>query len=305
MTVSASPASIDALVAGLVDYAGLFPPAGLDMATAVRNYAAYLADPDRRMLGRFIVPAARLEEWESVFPVPPRGLTPPCWRLSALVGPDVAGDSSRIAEFNRRHRPGRGTGWGSIETIEVPVDSPATLRAALAARPDDVAVFAELPPAGDPTSLIAEIAHAGGRAKIRTGGLTPQSIPPAADVVHFLRACARAAVPFKATAGLHHPVRAEYRLTYEADSPSAVMHGFLNLFVAATFVRIGLPAADAIAILEETDPVAFRFDADNVTWRTRQAPTAALRATRANFGLSFGSCSFREPVDELRALQLI
>jgi hypothetical protein len=80
------------------------------------------------------------------------------------------------------------------------------------------------------------------------------------------------------------------------------MHGFVNVFVAATFVRIGVPASDAVAMLEETAPGAFAFDADGVTWRNRRATTPAIRAARTNYALSFGSCSFREPVDELRGL---
>jgi hypothetical protein len=305
VTVSTTLTPIEALVAGLVDYAGLFPPAGLDMATAVRNYATYLADPDRRILGRFIVPVARLEEWESAFPIPARGLTIQPWRLSALVGPDIAADMARVADFNRRHRPGRGTGWATIETTEAVIDSAGAMRVAAGASPEDVALFAEVPIDSDPVALVAEASRVGARAKIRTGGVTPRSIPDSGRIVEFMRACARSAVPFKATAGLHHAVRGPYRLTYEPDSLSAVMHGFINLFLAATFVRIGVPAADAVAILDETDWSAFRFDAEQVTWRTRQAPAVAIHAMRRNFGLSFGSCSFREPVDEMRALQLI
>jgi hypothetical protein len=227
VTVFTTLTPIEALVAGLVDYAGLFPPAGLDMPAAVRSYAAYLADPDRRVLGRFIVPVARLEEWESVFPTPPRGLTIQPWRLSALVGPDIGADMARVADFNRRHRPGRGTGWATIETTEAVIDSPGAMRVAASASPEDVALFAELPTGDgvDPAVLVAEAARVGARAKIRTGGVTARAIPEAAQIVDFLRACARSAVPFKATAGLHHALRGRYRLTYEPDSPAAVMHG--------------------------------------------------------------------------------
>ena len=47
---------------GLVDYAGLFPPAALAMAEAARRYAAYLGSPEAWMLGRFVVPVERLDE---------------------------------------------------------------------------------------------------------------------------------------------------------------------------------------------------------------------------------------------------
>jgi hypothetical protein len=302
-------APIDALVTGLVDYAGLFPPAALAMGPAVRSYASYLgaAEVDRSAVGRFVVTAARLEELEDqAMPLIRRGSPP--WHVSALVGPDIEGDVARIEVFNRRHRPGRGTGFATIDAIEGKANSPVEIERLLAGRGDDMELFVELPTASDPSGLVAEMARLGGnapvRAKIRTGGVTPDSIPPAEEIVTFLRACARSAVAFKATAGLHHPMRGAYRLTYASDSPTATMHGFLNMFVAATFVRIGVPAADAVSMLEETSATAFAFDAEGVTWHTRRATTPAIRAARANYALSFGSCSFREPVDELRGLGL-
>jgi hypothetical protein len=300
---SARLASVDALTNGLVDYAGLFPPAGLEMEAALRHYASCLTDPQRAMLGRFVVPAARLEELEGVALATVSRVGPGTpWRISALVGPDAPADAARIADFNRRQGPGRGTGWAIVDTIEAPASTSADLARILASRPDDVTLYVELPTATDPSPMIADLALVGARAKVRTGGLTAESIPSSAALVRFFRACARAAVPFKATAGLHHPIRAAYPLTYEPGAATAVMHGFVNLFVAATFVRIGVPASDAVAMLDETSPSAFAFDADGVTWRTRRATTPAIRAARANYATSFGSCSFREPADELRGL---
>ena len=60
MTTKAIAAGLRALLEGVFDYAGLFPPARLDMAETVRNYARYLDDEHAWMLGRFIVPTARL-----------------------------------------------------------------------------------------------------------------------------------------------------------------------------------------------------------------------------------------------------
>jgi hypothetical protein len=298
-------ASIDALTSGLIDYAGLFPPAGLDMATAVRNFASYANDEYRRVLNRFIVPVARLEEFEEAA-APHLSRSGPRWHLSVLAGPcDIEAGVSRVADFNRRHRPGRGTGRASIDVIEAKSSTAAEVAEFVRLRPTDVAMDFEIPTASDPSPLIGEIARAGGRAKIRTGGVTADAIPSVAEVVRFLRACARGAVAFKATAGLHHAVRGEYKLTYAPDSPSAVMHGFLNVFCAAAFVRTGIPATDAVAMMEETAAEAFLFDGAGVTWRSRRITTPAIKAARANFSLSFGSCSFTEPIDELRALHLI
>src|SRR5436309_1541360 len=59
---SMSHASLTALMTGLVDYAGLFPPAQLSMADAAANYLQYRASGDAWMLGRFVCPAPRLGE---------------------------------------------------------------------------------------------------------------------------------------------------------------------------------------------------------------------------------------------------
>ena len=295
-------ASIDALTSGLIDYAGLFPPAGLDMATAVRNFASYANDEYRRVLNRFIVPVARLEEFEEC--ASPHLARPGArWHLSVLAGPsDIEAGVSRVTDFNRRHRPGRGTGRASIDVIEAKASTAAEIAAFARVRPADVAMDFEIPIAADPSPLIGEIARANGRAKIRTGGVTPDSIPGVAEVVRFFRACARGAVAFKATAGLHHAIRGEYKLTYASDSPSAVMHGFVNVFCTAAFVRTGITATDAVAMMEETAAEAFQFDGGGVTWRNRRITTPAIAAARANYSVSFGSCSFQEPIDELRAL---
>src|SRR5438477_108730 len=88
------------------------------------------------------------------------------------------------------------------------------------------------PPAGlSMPDAVATLAITGQRAKIRTGGVTPEAFPKSAEIVRFVRTCLAANVPFKATAGLHHPIRCFHPLTYDADSPQGTMHGFLNLFL--------------------------------------------------------------------------
>jgi hypothetical protein len=147
-----------------------------------------------------------------------------------------------------------------------------------------------------------EVKRAGGFAKLRTGGVKPEAIPSVADVAAFIAACAERRLPFKATAGLHHPVRAQQPLTYDADPPRAVTHGFLNVFLAAAFAWHG--DCDLEPVLAETDPAAFRFD-DRAHWRDRSLSAEQVRAARTQFAHSFGSCSFEEPVRDLEALGLL
>ncbi len=297
--------ALRALLAGSIDYAGLFPPAGLDMATSVRQYAEYREDPDAWALGRFVVPAGRLEELAAqaaaFAPRVPEG-SGAAWRLSALLGPDPARDLQAIGEFNCRHAAA-GAPALSADVVEARADSVEAIGRLLALVPRWARAYVEIPLEPDPAPLLAALARAGGRAKIRTGGVTPEAIPTPEAVARFLKACTDLGLPFKATAGLHHPLRAEYRLTYAPDSPRGTMFGFLNVFLAAALLRGGMSQADAARLLDERDPAALRFSADALEWRGHRANRAAIVEARAAGIVAFGSCSFTEPVGELRPFQ--
>jgi hypothetical protein len=202
--------------------------------------------------------------------------------------------------FNTSH-----AGRAIVDAVELKAASPEDADAALAALPSGLTAFVEVPLDEDLDGLLATLKRRGARAKIRTGGVVPDAIPDPADVARFIAACAAAGVPWKATAGLHHPVRAEQALGYEPASPRAVMHGFLNVFAAAAFARTGATPADLDAVLREQQASAFRFDDAGLAWRRLRASTRELAATRHDFAGSFGSCSFAEPVADLRALGVL
>jgi hypothetical protein len=305
MTVVAAMPSVDTLVSGLVDYAGLFPPASLDLATAARNYGSYRTDEHWRLLGRFILPAVQLDEFHgAATKALPRRRTDEPWRLSVLAGQDVAADLARITSFNNAYAKSP-SGRAIVDAVEGKAATVAEIEALATVTPRTFELFVEIPIDPDPAPLLAALARRGARAKVRTGGVTPDAIPAAALLARFMAGAVRARVAFKATAGLHHPVRAMHPLTYEADSPRAVMHGFFNVFLAAAFLGTGATEAEAVEVLEEMDPVAFRFAPGGVRWRDRHLTTTDLRTTRDQIARAFGSCSFREPVDDLRALHLL
>jgi hypothetical protein len=283
-----------------IDYAGLFPPAGLHMSAAVDNYLRYRAGPEAWALGRFIVPATRLAEFEEAAGdgSSQRAGGPP-WRLSALVGPDLAGDLNQIADFQRRHQ---GTAPDmTVDTIEAKADGVNAIQETMRSVPGRLQVYFELPIDRDPIDHLPTLARVGARAKVRTGGVTPQAFPSTPSLARFIHACVRAKVPFKATAGLHHALRAEYRLTYEEDSDTGVMFGFLNLFLATALARQGTGEPETCEILEESSPAAFRIDDGAIGWRNRRFDRDTLGRARESI-VSFGSCSFTEPIDELHSL---
>jgi hypothetical protein len=294
-TLTASPA-LRALVAEVVDYAGLFPPASLSMEAAVAAYAEYLASADAWMLGRCVVPVSRLDELAAAAGLV-TGLRGAPWRLSALVGDDAEGDALRIEAFNARH-----AALFVVDAAEARAASVERIGALSRAIGSSLAVYLEVPADPDPAPLLDAVRRAGARAKVRTGGVTAEAFPPAAHLARFLVRCAALQLPFKATAGLHHPLRGEHPLTYEPGAPSATMFGFLNVLVAAVLAARGAGERELVDVLDERDAAAFSFDATGMAWRDQRLPLGALAVTRASFAVAFGSCSFREPVDALQEL---
>jgi hypothetical protein len=136
--------------------------------------------------------------------------------------------------------------------------------------------------------------------KMRCGGGEPTDVPAVGDAAAFIAACRDASVPFKATAGLHHPIR------HYDDGLDTEMHGFLNVFAAAVFAaEHGLDLPDVQALLREENADNFRFLKDAFAWRDLTVPLEGVQHARETLALSFGSCSFEEPIDHLRDLELL
>jgi hypothetical protein len=301
--------SLRDLLSGLIDYAGLFPPAALDMRTATRKYAGYREGEYRWALGRFVVPIARLDEFEKAV----EGILPDggwegneFWRLSALGGGALSSDLNRVAEFNqKRATSDSSAGAATIDAIEIKAAQPADIENAMRLAPANLTPYFEIPIGGDPTELIKSVAETEARAKVRTGGVTADAFPSSFDLARFIKICAEEDVPFKATAGLHHPLRSVNKLTYAPDSASAMMHGFLNVFLAAAFAQSGMDVDRLVELLEEKSTEAFQFDGGGVTWRDEMIVRGQLRNSRNLLAIAFGSCSFEEPIEDLKKIGLL
>lgn len=312
--------SIRTLMAGLVDYAGLFPPAKLDMQLAVETYARAKMGGEEWVLGRFICPVSRLREFSKAAAVMMPGthatsgyreyadvMEP--WRISALIDGKLESDLATIGEFNEHHSK-EDAGRAVVDAIELKVPAASDIDGAIEVIPDEIYPFFEVPgelvTKGDTRGFVAALAGNAAAAKIRTGGVTPEAFPTPFQVAQFITACAGARVPFKATAGLHHPIRAVYPLTYDKEPPRGIMHGFLNVFLAAAMAcHHGIEATKAGAILEERDIGNFHFTPEGVRWRDLFLEATDIAECREAVALSYGSCSFDEPVDEMRAAGLL
>lgn len=298
------------LLGGLVDYAGLFPPAALAMDQAVRQYAHQRAGGTGWILGRFICPAAALGQLSTHGePFFPRDAGAIPWRIAVTATDDVSADLQAIERFNARHRTCFEECGAVVDVLEARAADGAVLDTLLATVPAALTLYVELPVVADPAPLMARIAAAGRRAKMRTGGVTPEAFPSTSQVARFLAAGVRFGVPCKATAGLHHALAGDYPLSDDPSAPAARQFGYLNMILAAAVLAAGGSTTDAAAALEESDPGTITLDDAALRWRHAGMEHAfdrtALQRLRESGFVSFGSCSFTEPVGEARALGLL
>ena len=265
------------LLEGVVDYAGLFPPAALDLRSAAENYAAYLEGEQAWMLGSFVAPAGRLHE---LAPLIPRRQRP--WNVSALAGTGVRDDIRAVELFEAG-------GAGRVKWIEVKANSLEQIRQAREWTPRTKGIYFEITEA----ALLDAVRACGARAKLRTGGLTPDAVPKSDTVARFLSATRDKQVPFKCTAGLHHALR------------SAEMHGFLNVLLASVFAQTAVSNEELVEILEARSGAVFGWEEDGVTWHQYRVTNQQIAQARERGMISFGSCSFEEPVAGLQSLGLL
>ncbi len=276
-----------ALLSGCIDYAGLFPPAGLDLASTMNEYGRYHDGADAWALGPLVLPVGSLAGFRSRRPVGAEH-----WPLSLLLGPEWKNDI-RFAEQ-------LGIPLRTIEFKPAEIGQIAAVRRAL---PPEARIYFEVCAGALAPEYLAAVAEEGACAKIRTGGVKQEAIPEAPEIARLLDCCMRRGVAFKATAGLHHALRGIHPLTYEPHSDRAPMHGFVNVILAAAMIYAGGDLKQAVALLEDDSRANFAIEEDAVRWCGESFSAKALGDTREHFMLSFGSCSFTEPLAELRQMR--
>ncbi|HVS38431.1 MAG TPA: hypothetical protein VMS17_22930 [Gemmataceae bacterium] len=305
-------ASLRALLSHVIDYAGLFPPAKLPLDQAIRNYARDRQEADAWMLGRFVIATADLGQLAPYRGGLAAGLVP-----VGLAAVGRGGDGMRSVQFGvaddmKAAAPfGPAAGGLSVEVLECrgPLD-PETATAAVALSPP-LTLYYEIVFSGDWRPALGATAAAladrnarrpswrPGRAglKLRTGGLDASAFPTIEEVATVIAACRDAGVPLKFTAGMHHPIR-----RFDAGL-NTQMHGFINVFVAGVLAHARRLDEEALrAVLADEDPDHFAFTDAGLSWQDHHASIVEIADARRDFVTSFGSCSFDEPRDDLRAL---
>jgi len=286
--------AIEALLTRMIDYAGLFAPASLDMATAVRNYHDYLRGEHAWMLGNFIVPARRLAEFTEAFNEVCCEEQESPWTLSVVcLEEDPRDDGKLIDAFQE--------GAAYLSAFEAKAIHEAAAWNILAALPRSGRRYIEFPPDLAP-GVLPVLNEYEARAKIRTGGITADAIPQPETILRFLRACLAQRVAFKATAGLHHAVRGMHRLTYSLSTPVAKTHGFLNVFLCAGLAMTGAVDEALMRTLLEEDAQVFQLDDGWIKWHDQRLSAEQIFRLRTTLADGFGSCSFTEPIDDLKTM---
>ena len=301
-------ASLRALLERSIDYAGMFPPCSLVLEHALKNQALYIRSADVWILGAFVLPIAEFDaakQWLAQFS-PQHPL-----RVSAL-GPKtdnaVAFEQSlqKTAE-SIRSLSAHNVDLISITQLEIflPGDVDLAQLREVRSIAGSVAVFWEAPADRAPHT-IALLAEHNSEAdapvfgcKLRTGGVTADTFPTSAQLAKALILPATHQVPIKFTAGLHHPIR-RYR-----DEVHTKMHGFLNVLGAAVLAaEHRWDDKQTAVMLEDEDAKSFLFEDEFFAWREWKIDNKRLKYRR-QFVTSFGSCSFDEPREDLRALNLL
>ncbi|MDX1618018.1 MAG: hypothetical protein R3224_04485 [Balneolaceae bacterium] len=319
--------SLHAFMENIIDYAGLFPPADLPMEASIRNYAEYRNTDDAWMLSRFIIPWDRLTELKNYREElneegPPYDFSVLGSKKDTvpdfLLMMEALSESLRIVheEHGRRMTTGMleiklpdEAAFSHNEELirEVMDETAGRLNEASPTVPGWVfyeSYFEKSWKKDIEAAVEAIIQHnekgsgdpkAG--LKIRCGGVRAEQFPTLEQLSYTLITARDSGVPVKCTAGLHHPVRIYH------DSVQTKMHGFLNVFGGGMLAHVhGLGSDELTEILREEDPEAFAFTGEGFSWGERSVPTEEIRRLRSHALISFGSCSFDEPREDLRKL---
>lgn len=325
--------SVQAFMTDIIDYAGLFPPAKLPLAEAFKNYVQYVQGGDRWMLSHFIISVNQLEALSSLLP---QYTVPPTPFLLSVLGrasthsdtflKDLALDLQIINNFQQQHQAKIMVDMfeGKLPTDLIPnTDKIHTLLLSVAelfregfksTKIKTILPFYEVMPASNwhktaeatikamaaynqnpNQTLISQIGF-----KLRCGGVEAAAFPSTARVAFIIAACRDANIPLKATAGLHHPIR------HFNETVQTKMHGFINVFGSALLAyQHHLDEAQIKNILEDETSTHFKFDNNGFGWQDLTIANSDIVNLRQKALISYGSCSFDEPREDLKQLNLL
>jgi hypothetical protein len=323
--------SLKKLITNLIDYAGLFPPASLPLNEAYKNYIRYINESDEWILSKFICPAKQLsslaelikeDDNDKSFSISVLG------RGGANAEEFIKGTAEDVVLITQFLQQRKQKSLPDAFEVRFPedlilennIDAMYEVMNSAAAVckeniPFPVKIFFELPLKNDWKASVNNFAAALKKhneyfgqdknfprsgLKLRTGGVEASAFPSVEQVAYVINTCYENQLPVKFTAGLHHPVR------HYNDSVKTRMHGFLNIFGAAVLLYGNdLLEEDLVNIISDEQAGNFKFDDEFFRWKEFKAPLQVIENARKNFAISYGSCSFDEPREDLHSLKLM
>lgn len=314
--------SLKNFTSNIIDYAGLFPPASLELAQAFHNYVFYKQGENKWMLNKFIIPAKRLPELTELMEN---------MKIESTVHFSVLGSGGdTISDFNQNftrdinyikdflNSNGSSVSFDAFEVrlpkellgkeedddmLDLMIDVSDKLDKSLN---KSVPVFYEVSLSENYENEIIRVVETIASLnkncgyKLRTGGTEPSAFPSAELIAFAIITCCEFNVPMKCTAGLHHPVK------HFDESVNTYMHGFFNIFGAGILAYTSnLDEMELIEIINDEEPFEFIFNENGFEWNEIEVTNAQIKDARENFMISYGSCSFDEPIEDLKMLDLL
>ena len=329
--------SLRTFMNGLIDYAGLFPPADLPLNEAIEEYVSQLKSNNSSMLSRFIIHTSKLNDLEQFLPL---FSDLDALRLSVLGGGGnsdddylnkITGNIADITKFREKHGEKI-----EIDVIEckMPSNSPSRktmvevttllnenglthyheflklpeINMNYSTDVDESIWDEEIVPT---VELLSKMKNTG--IKLRCGGVVKEAFPTVEQIAAMIQTCVIAEVPMKFTAGLHHPIR------HFAEEYDEYMHGFINTFGAGIFATT-FPKPNNLQekyrmfillshMIDDQNAENFSFTNNSLIWKVGddrdtefEIDDEKIKTAREKSMISYGSCSFQEPIDDLSQL---
>lgn len=314
--------SLRTFAGSIIDYAGLFPPASLGLGQAFHNYLFYRQGDMKWMLNKFIIPAGRLEELTDLMK---DMKIEDKISFSVLSSGGGSADDFRVSmEADIKNIIGFVSDHGTLVSIDafeaklpndiVKQESSDEMLKLMNEVSDcleknlgkSIPVYFEASLNEDHEIVIVRvvesIASLGKSCgfKLRTGGTEASAFPTSEQIAFAIMTCCEFEVPMKCTAGLHHPIR------HYNSEVSSNMHGFLNVFGAGILAYTdGFDESELLEVLDEEDPYEFIFKEEGFEWNNTNVEISEIKEARDKFMISYGSCSFDEPIEDLKILELL
>lgn len=300
LVIDARSASLGAII----DYAGVFPPASLTLDEAVSIYRRARTSETHWVVGRFLCPTSRLSDLAASLT---RSIEPGegTWEIATVFDDEAGTAASDAQDFHAEMQPAARIASAEARFLDAMGEDLDTLIDAITSVQPEIVPFIEVDRSASVAHQIERVAtsllHRSriGGVKLRCAGTTADMFPSPDEVAEFIMEATAHHLPFKATAGLHQPIR------HRDDGLDVWRHGFVNLLVAAAAAGQGRSSDTVTAIIAETDPDAFSMGTAFVSWRDISIPGPSMRRIRANGFVAFGSCEIAEPIAALADLAFI